>query len=86
MVEFLGLWESLHDSDFKRIEFDTFKENAGMHTFVFSIKDRTEKLGELGRKKPVDCFLIEMPRVSCYHSKKHAGGRVWITSFRTPIS
>ena len=29
VVEFLGLWEILHNPDFKRIDFDTFKEDAG---------------------------------------------------------
>ena len=29
IVEFLGLWESLHNPDFKRTEFDTFKKDAG---------------------------------------------------------
>ena len=48
VVEFLGLWESLHNPNFKRIEFDTFKENAGTNAFVFSIKDWTEKLGAVG--------------------------------------
>lgn len=38
IVEFLGLWEVLHNPGFKRIEFDTFKENAGTNAFVFSIK------------------------------------------------
>ena len=33
VVEFLGVWESLHNPDFKRIEFDTFKENAGANAF-----------------------------------------------------
>lgn len=28
VVEFLGLWEILHNPDFKRIDFDTFKEDA----------------------------------------------------------
>ena len=32
IVEFLGLWEALHNPDFKRIEFDTFKANAGWAT------------------------------------------------------
>ena len=41
VVEFLGLWEVLHNPDFKRIEFDTFKEEAGTNAFVFSIKDWT---------------------------------------------
>ena len=29
IVEFLGLWESLHNPDFKRSEFDTFINDAG---------------------------------------------------------
>lgn len=48
VVEFLGLWEILHNPDFKRIDFDTFKENAGSNAFVFSIKDWTEKLNAIG--------------------------------------
>lgn len=48
VVEFLGLWEVLHNPDFKRIEFDTFKEEAGTNAFVFSIKDWTDKLGAIG--------------------------------------
>ena len=48
IIEFLGLWEVLHNPGFKRIEFDTFKENAGTNAFVFSIKDWTEKLGAIG--------------------------------------
>ena len=48
IVEFLGLWEVLHNPDFKVIEFDNFKENAGTNAFVFSIKDWTEKLDAVG--------------------------------------
>lgn len=48
VVEFLGLWEVLYNPDFKRIEFDTFKEEAGTNAFVFSIKDWTDKLGAIG--------------------------------------
>lgn len=47
-MEFLGLWETLHNPSFKRIEFDAFKENAGTNAFVFSIKDWTEALGAIG--------------------------------------
>lgn len=45
IVEFLGLWEKLHNPNFKRVEFDTFKIDAGTNAFVFSIKDWTEQLG-----------------------------------------
>ena len=48
VVEFLGLWEVLHNPDFKRIDFYTFKENAGSNAFVFSIRDWTEKLDAIG--------------------------------------
>ncbi len=48
IVEFLGLWEALHNPNFKRIEFDTFKESAGSNAFVFSIKKWNEDLGAIG--------------------------------------
>lgn len=48
VVEFLGLWEVLHNLDFKRIEFDAFKEDAGTNAFVFSIKVWSEKLEAIG--------------------------------------
>lgn len=48
IVEFLGLWEKLHNPNFKRVEFDTFKIDAGTNAFVFSIKDWTEQLGAIG--------------------------------------
>jgi hypothetical protein len=35
-IEFLGLWESLHNSDFKPVEFDGFKNNAGLNAFTMS--------------------------------------------------
>ncbi|WP_031556325.1 MULTISPECIES: KilA-N domain-containing protein [Lachnospira] len=48
VVEFLGLWEILHNPDFKRIDFDTFKEDAGTNAFVFSIKNWKDELGAIG--------------------------------------
>ena len=48
VVEFLGLWEKLHNKNFKVIEFDNFKKNSGSNAFVFSIKDWVEKLGAIG--------------------------------------
>ena len=36
IIEFLGLWEKLHNPDFKRIEFDTFKNEAGKNMFTMS--------------------------------------------------
>ena len=36
VIEFLGLWEILHNRNFKRIEFDTFKNEAGKNAFTMS--------------------------------------------------
>lgn len=48
IVEFLGLWEALHNPDFKRTEFDTFKKDAGSNAFTFSIKKWNEDLNGKG--------------------------------------
>lgn len=47
IVEFLGLWEALHNPNFKRIDFDAFKEDAGSNAFV-SIKKWNEEMGAIG--------------------------------------
>lgn len=48
IVEFLGLWESLHNPNFKRTEFDTFKKDAGTNAYTFSIKEWNEHLLGIG--------------------------------------
>ena len=48
VIDFMGLWEVLHNPGFKRIEFDTFKENSGTNAFVFSIKEWTDNLNAIG--------------------------------------
>ncbi len=35
-LEFLGLWESLHNSSFKPLEFEGFKTEAGLNAFTMS--------------------------------------------------
>lgn len=35
-IEFLGLWESLHNPDFKPVEFDGFRNQAGLNAFTMS--------------------------------------------------
>jgi hypothetical protein len=35
-IEFLGLWEQLNNPDFKLVEFDQFKNEAGANAFVMS--------------------------------------------------
>ena len=35
-IEFLGLWEQLNNPDFKGVEFDSFKNDAGSNAFTLS--------------------------------------------------
>ncbi len=35
-IEFLGLWESLHNLGFKPVEFDGFRKEAGLNAFTMS--------------------------------------------------
>lgn len=35
-IEFLGLWESLHNPNFKPVEFDGFRNQAGLNAFTMS--------------------------------------------------
>lgn len=37
-VEFIGLWESLHNPDFKGVEFDRFGKEAGLNSFNLTPK------------------------------------------------
>ena len=34
-IEFLGLWESLHNPAFNRVQFDTFRTEAGLNRFAW---------------------------------------------------
>ena len=47
-IEFIGLWEQLHNPDFKPIEFDRFRKEAGYNAFTLSPKkwiDCTNAIG-----------------------------------------
>ena len=47
-LEFLGTWEQIYNNNFKVVEFDHFKQEAGLHTFVISISDWIEKTNAIG--------------------------------------
>ncbi|MCC8105753.1 MAG: KilA-N domain-containing protein [Clostridiales bacterium] len=36
-IEYLGLWEKIHNPDFKPLEFDGFRRRAGLNTFTMSL-------------------------------------------------
>ena len=47
-LEFLGAWEQIHNNGFKVVEFDHFKEEAGLHSFVMSVSEWIDKTGAIG--------------------------------------
>ena len=47
-IEFLGIWESLNNPGFKPIEFDGFRKQAGLNSFILTAKQWTEKTGAIG--------------------------------------
>ena len=47
-LEFLGTWEQIYNNDFKVVEFDHFKQQAGLHTFVLSTSEWIEKTNAIG--------------------------------------
>lgn len=47
-LEFLGLWETLHNPDFKPVEFDGFRKEAGLHAFTMSPSKWIESVNAIG--------------------------------------
>jgi KilA-N domain. len=47
-LEFLGVWEQINNPDFKVVEFDHFKSQAGLPSFVLSVSEWIEKTNAVG--------------------------------------
>ena len=47
-IEFLGTWEMIHNPNFKVVEFDHFKSQAGLPSFVMSAGEWIEKTNAIG--------------------------------------
>ena len=47
-VEFLGIWEKLHNPDFNSVEFDRIKTVAGLNNFRLSAKEWMERTHAVG--------------------------------------
>ena len=48
VIEFLGLWETLHNPDFNPLEFEVFKTQAGANAFTMSPKKWIEHTKAIG--------------------------------------
>ena len=47
-IEFLGIWEKLNNPNFKPVEFDGFRKQAGLNSFTLTPKQWIEKTSAIG--------------------------------------
>ena len=47
-IEFLGLWETIHNPNFKGVEFDSFRKEAGANAFTLSPQRWIENTNAIG--------------------------------------
>jgi len=47
-LEFLGTWEQMNNPNFKVVEFDHFRMQAGLNSFVLSVSEWIEKTNAIG--------------------------------------
>ena len=47
-VEFLGLWEQMNNPNFKPVEFDGFRKQAGLHSFTLTPKKWADTTNAIG--------------------------------------
>ncbi len=47
-IEFLGVWEKLHNSEFNRVQFEAVKNEAGLNRFVMTPKKWIEATDAIG--------------------------------------
>lgn len=47
-IEFLGVWEELHNPDFNRVQFDAVKSEAGLNRFIMTPKRWIEEMNAIG--------------------------------------
>ena len=56
VIEFLGLWERLHNPDFKPLEFEGLKKQAGANAFTMSPKKWIEATSKLNYRIHTDAI------------------------------
>jgi hypothetical protein len=50
-IDFLGLWEKINNPQFKGVEFDSFKLEAGTNSFTLSPSKWIEATGAIGNRE-----------------------------------
>jgi hypothetical protein len=71
-IEFLGLWEQLHNPNFKPIEFDRFRKEAGYNAFTLSppksgLRTQMQLVSSLNQAVMVELLLIPILLLNLPH-------------------
>ena len=68
VIEFLGLWETLHNSNFKPLEFEGFKNKAGANAFtMWYCLEKQRNNGEMQIQMGREIFVIMLRFISCWY-------------------
>ena len=62
-IEFLGIWEQVNNPDFKPVEFDGIRMQAGLNSFTLTPKQWIEKTGAIG-------IISKVGRYGCTYAHK----------------
>ena len=68
-VEFLGVWESLHNPEFNRVQFEAVKSEAGLNRFVMTPSKWIEQMNDIRLITPQDnCSGVLYFQKTCSYS------------------
>ena len=77
-IEFLGVWETLYNPNFNRVEFDAFRSQAGLNSFVMTPQKWVDATNAIGIVSQLDA-MAEPTRIRKLHlSLPH--GSLWSLS------
>jgi hypothetical protein len=72
--EFLGVWERLNNTDFKPLEFEGFKNRAGLNGFVLSARRRPPRTAGATTLLAVTGLSLFIPRILRSHQRRDDEG------------
>lgn len=70
-VEYLGIWERIHNPDFNYGEFATIKSQAGLNSYKISVKGRVAKTGAFG-------LVAKAERYGGIYAHKNLAFKFWV--------
>ena len=79
-IEYLGVWEQLHNPSFNSIEFDGFRQQAGLNAFSLTPKEWVEKTNAIGIQECVWGGRTTARRNRCVFCNSSNRRKEWLMS------